>query len=131
MKSGVSAWTYSVYSTALKSLKGTTIQDEKYKSTYDNQILEIDNVYKDRNIEFRLSHKDSEDDDYVDSTWQGVGSPYPKLLQIHGGLFTSQVYIATTPGIKKLSMRTSGIHIGVTGLYGVWWLSEDEYYIAN
>lgn len=129
MQSGVSAWTYTVYSHALKALKGETVQAEMYKNTYDNQILEIGSVYKNRDIDFKLSHRTSNDDSWINSTWQYVDitSSYPNVLQIHGGLFSGHQYIATFAGNKKLTMRTVGIHIGVTGQYGTWWLSETEY----
>lgn len=120
---GASAWTYVTYANALKSLKGVTSQGSLYKNIEDNQILEIDSVYQNREIDFRIAHEG------VTSTWQYVGGRvYPKVLEIHGGLFSGNQYIAYFTGTKELSMRTVGIHIGVTSLYGTWWVNSSEYY---
>ncbi len=124
MNTGVSAWTYLIYNTALKSLKGDTYQAELTKGVGgDNQILEVSHVANDREIDFRISHYNN--NSWTDSTWQYVNGNYPRTIQINGGMVTS--YIATYPGKKKLSMRTVGHYIGVTGIYGSWWASESEY----
>lgn len=129
MQTGVSAYTQTWFSYALKALKGDTEQAVMYKSTDDNQILAIHEVYENRDVEFKLSHSTDDDGPWTDSTWQTVDitSTYPRILQIHGGMFSGNQYVATFIGYKKLTMQTKNIYIGVTGLYGNWWLSETEY----
>jgi hypothetical protein len=125
VKSGVSAWTYTVYTQALKSLAGVTEEGQLYKNSLDNQILVISNVYSNRDIKFRISHQLT--DSWTDSTWQSVSNSgsYPMVLQINGGML--QELIAVSTGNKKLTMKTSGVHVGVTGINGTWWISENEY----
>lgn len=127
VKTGVSAWTYTVYSHALKALGGNTEQAQLYKSTNDSQVLQIDNVYKDRNIKFRISHL-LNSGSWNPSTWQkvSVSGSYPIVLEIDGGMI--QELIAIYNGTKKLEMKTSGIHIGVTSVRGVWWVSMADYF---
>jgi hypothetical protein len=116
---GVSATTYTFYSQALKAFRGQTTQGTLVKVSYDNQILEIDHVYKDRAIKFQIN----------DSTWQYVNNPSGEVLQITGGIL--QESIAMWPGTKTLKMRSNVWSIGVTGIDGGWWTSENEYNIYN
>lgn len=126
VKTGVSAWTYTVYTYALKALGGNTEQAQLYKSTTDSQVLVIDEVYKNRDVKFRISHL-LDNNGWSSSTWQTVGNSgtYPITLEIHGGML--QQLIAINPGTKKLEMKTSGVHIGVTAIRGVWWVSMADY----
>lgn len=132
VKTGASAWTYTVYTHALKSLGGSTEQAQLYKHIDDNQMLIINEVYKNRNIKFKISHSLG-NNTWNDSTWQSVDIPekYPLTLQLDGGVL--QEYIVRYIGTKKLDMKTSGVHIGVTAIRGIWWISETEYqqYISS
>jgi hypothetical protein len=47
------------------------------------------------------------------------------VLQINGGMH--QELIAMSTGNKKLTIKTSDVHVGVTGINGTWWISENEY----
>ncbi len=129
---GASAWTYFAYSYALKALKGETVQGELEKTKEGYQVLHIAHVAENRDIDFRISDLSYTDSNgkkhWIDSTWQAVSiNGNPKYLQIHGGMFSGNAYIATFVGTKKLTMRTQGYHIGVTGIHGSWWVHEDEF----
>ena len=109
------AQTYFFYSYPLEALRGETVQGTLYKSTFDSQVLVIDEVYDNRPVQFKINS----------SQWQNVSSPYAKVLEIDGGLIQSSIALST--GNKTLTMRTQNYHIGVTGIGGSWWVSKDEY----
>lgn len=82
-------------------------------------------MYSNRNIKFRISHQLT--DSWSDSTWQSASNSrsYPMVLQINGGML--QELIAVSTGNKKLTIKTSDVHVGVTGINRTWWISENEY----
>lgn len=99
-------------------------------------MLIINKVSNNRDVSFKISHKEnSNDKTWINSTYQkvSIGSDYPYYFRIHGGFFSGNQYVATFASFKKLTMKTTGVHIGVTGISGSWWVSENEYwkYIRN